>query len=388
METKSLCILGSTGSIGTQALEVAAHLGLSVRALSAQRNTALLEEQIRRFRVPLCSVADEEAAKGLKIALADTSCRVLSGKDGAAALCEESDADTVLNSIIGFAGLVPTLRAIAAKKNLAIANKETLVAAGSIVMRAVRENGVRLLPVDSEHCAIHQCIGDRRKDEIDRLILTASGGPFFGKTKEEVENVPPSAALRHPNWSMGRKITIDSASMVNKGLELMEAMWLFDMPADKIDVLIHRESIVHSMVQFKDSSVMAQLAVPDMRLCIQYALTGGAKKDGLTPRLSLADVGKLTFYKPDDEVFPSVLLARRAAERGGVSPCVFNSANEALVALYLDGKIRFGEIFTYLEKALDTLPGGSREPALSDILDADLAAREFIARTVKTRSVK
>lgn len=385
METTSLCIVGSTGSIGTQALETAAHLGLAVRALSTRHNIALLEQQVRKFHVPICAVTDERAAAQLRIALADTDCRVLAGNDGVSRLVEETDADTVLNSVIGFAGLFPTLAAIEAGKNLAIANKETLVAAGSIVMRAVKEHGIRLLPVDSEHCAIHQCIGNRSKEEIDRLILTASGGPFFGMSKEEVQNAAPEKALRHPNWSMGRKITIDSASMVNKGLELIEAMWLFDMPAERIDVLIHRESIIHSMVQYKDSSVMAQLAVPDMRLCIQYALTGGAKVDGLTPRLSLADIGKLTFFKPDDAVFPSVALARFAAKRGGVSPCIFNSANEELVALYLDGTIRFGDIFTYLEKAVNVLPSGDANVTLSEILDADRAAREFIASEIKAK---
>lgn len=379
MDTQKLCILGSTGSIGTQALEVADHLGLSVTTISANgSNSALLEEQIRQFRVKLCAVKDENAAKSLRIALADTDCKIVSGSDAAEEAAAFGDADTVLNSIIGFAGLKPTLSAIAAGKNIAIANKETLVAAGSIVMAAVKERGVRLLPVDSEHCAIHQCIGKNAPNEIDRLILTASGGPFFGKTRDELIDMPPEAALKHPNWSMGRKITIDSATLVNKGLELIEAMWLFDMPAEKIDVLVHRESIVHSMVQYKDSSVMAQLAVPDMRLCIQYALTGTAKKEGLTPKLKLADIGKLTFFEPDDDAFPSIQIARRAAAQGGIMPCVFNSANEACVEAYLNRKIRFGDIFTLLDEVLHHVSPVFPTPSLSDILHADQYARQWV----------
>lgn len=383
METQKLCILGSTGSIGTQALEVAEHLGLAVTALSANgSNPHLLEEQIRRFSVKLCAVKDESAAKELRTALADTDCTLLTGNDAAEEVASVSDADTVLNSIIGFAGLKPTLSAIDAKKNIAIANKETLVAAGSIVMTAVKKNGVRLLPVDSEHCAIHQCIGKNDPHEIDRLILTASGGPFFGKTRQDLNDMPPEAALKHPNWSMGRKITIDSATLVNKGLELIEAMWLFDMPADRIDVVVHRESIIHSMVQYKDSSVMAQLAVPDMRLCIQYALTGAAKQNGLTPKLHLADIGKLTFFEPDDNAFPSIKLARRAASLGGILPCVFNSANEACVEAYLARTIRFGDIFTLLDEVLYSFSPLSPTPSLDDILDADRRARKWVADAI------
>ncbi len=385
MDTQKLCVLGSTGSIGTQALEVADHLGLSVTTISANgSNSALLEEQIRRFRVKLCAVKDENAAKSLRITLADTDCKIVSGSEAAEEAAAVSDADTVLNSIIGFAGLKPTLSAIDAGKNIAIANKETLVAAGSIVMAAVKERGVRLLPVDSEHCAIHQCIGKNAPNEIDRLILTASGGPFFGKTRDELIDMPPEAALKHPNWNMGRKITIDSATLVNKGLELIEAMWLFNMPAEKIDVLVHRESVVHSMVQYKDSSVMAQLAVPDMRLCIQYALTGTAKKEGLTPKLKLADIGKLTFFEPDDDAFPSIQIARRAAAQGGIMPCVFNSANEACIDAYLNRKIRFGDIFTLLDEVLHHVSPVSPTPSLYDILHADQFARQWVCDAINS----
>ncbi len=378
MDTQKLCILGSTGSIGTQALQVASHLGIKIDAISANSNTKLLEEQIRKYSPAFCAVTDEKAAKELKIAVADTSCTILSGKAASSEIIGKTSSDTVLNSIIGFAGLEPTLCAIRAKKNLAIANKETLVAAGSIVMDEVRKNGIRLLPVDSEHCAIHQCIGKNDKSEISKLILTASGGPFFGKDRDFVSKALPTQALKHPNWSMGQKITIDSATLVNKGLELIEAMWLFDMPCDKIDIIVHRESIIHSMVQYRDNSVMAQLAVPDMRLCIQYALTGTAKKDGLTPELDFSKLAGLSFFPVDHEVFKGIELAKRSVSKGGVSPCVFNSSNEACVDLYLNGKISFYDIYSLISDAIDSIPCGNTTPSFGDILDADITAREFV----------
>ncbi len=378
MVTQKLCILGSTGSIGTQALQVASHLGIKVDAISANSNTKLLEEQIRKYSPAFCAVTDEKAAKELKIAVADTSCTILSGNAASSEIIGRSSADTVLNSIIGFAGLEPTLCAIRAKKNLAIANKETLVAAGSIVMDEVRKNGIRLLPVDSEHCAIHQCIGKNDKSEISKLILTASGGPFFGKDRDFVSKALPAQALKHPNWSMGRKITIDSATLVNKGLELIEAMWLFDMPCDKIDIIVHRESIIHSMVQYRDNSVMAQMAVPDMRLCIQYALTGTSKKDGLTPELDFSKLAGLSFFPVDHDLFKGIELAKRSVSKGGVSPCVFNSANEACVDLYLNGKIAFYDIYSLISDAIDSIPVGNMTPTFGDILDADITAREFV----------
>ena len=377
MENQKLCILGSTGSIGTQTLEVAEHLGLQIDAISANSNIKLLENQIRRFSPRFCAVTDENSAKLLKTSVADTNCKIIGGKDSACGIVNQSDASTVVNSIIGFAGLTPTLCAINAKKDLAIANKETLVAAGSIVMGAVKKNGIRLLPIDSEHCAIHQCIGKNEKEEISKLILTASGGPFFGKDRDFVYSATPEMALKHPNWSMGRKITIDSASLVNKGLELIEAMWLFDMPEDKIDIVVHRESVIHSMVEYKDSSVIAQLAVPDMRLCIQYALTGTAKKDGLTPKLDFAKVGNLSFYDLDNEVFPSVLLARAAAKKGGNAPSIFNSANEACVDLFFKEKIKFGDIFTLISDALDNV-GFVNTPTIDDIIETDKSARAYV----------
>lgn len=374
-----LCVLGSTGSIGTQTLEVAAHLGIRIDALCAQSDIDTLERQIRRFSPRLCGVADEKAAQALRIKTADTACKILSGSDCAAYLAAESDAGTVLNAIIGFAGLAPTLAAVRAGKTLALANKESLVAAGALVTRAVRENGVRLLPVDSEHCAISMCLAGSRKREVKKLILTASGGPFFGKSRAEIENARPADALKHPNWQMGRKITIDSATLVNKGLELIEAMWLFDLPESQIDTIVHRESIVHSMVEYRDNSVIAQLAVPDMRLCIQHALTGGEKVDGLTPALDFSKLAALSFLPVDHETFPGIRLARRAAAMGGAAPCVLNAANEACVDLFLRGKLRFGEIYDGISDALrDVKTDQQAAEQLSGILDADKAARDYI----------
>lgn len=379
-QAQSLCLLGSTGSIGTQALEVAEHIGIKIDAICVHSNIKLAEEQIRKYSPRLCAVTDETAAKNLKISVADTDCRIISGEKSACELVSQSSADTVLNSIIGFSGLLPTLAAISEKKNIAIANKETLVAAGSIVMSEVKKNGIRLLPVDSEHCAVHQCIGKNDKSEVKKLILTASGGPFFGKDREFIASATPEQALKHPNWSMGQKITIDSATLVNKGLELIEAMWLFGMPAENIEIVVHRESVVHSMVQYRDNSVIAQLAVPDMRLCIQYALTGAAKSEGLTPELDFAKLASLSFYGVDNDLFPGITLARRAVAIGGTAPCIFNSANEACVELFLKRKIRFRDIYEIISDALDNIKFACTpaSPSLSDILDADLAAREYV----------
>lgn len=375
---EKLCILGSTGSIGTQALESAQHLGIEVSAICAGSRIDLLEQQIRKHKVRLCAVADEKKAAELKVRVADTSVKIISGSGCAAQICGEAECDTVLNAITGVAGLLPTVAAIKAKKNIAIANKETLVAAGDIVNSLIKEYGVTMLPVDSEHCAIHQCISGRKKEEISRLIITASGGALFGKTRDELENVRLSDALTHPNWSMGRKITIDSSSLVNKGLELIEAIKLFGVPEDRIDVLVHRESIVHSMACFVDGSVMAQMAVPDMRLCIQYALTYPEKKCGLTAPLDLAKIGRLSFYEVDGEAFPSVALARRAVRAGGVMPAVFNGANEACVDLFLREKIKFTDIFELLEYALESFRMDADVLTLDAVLEADKASRELV----------
>ncbi len=377
--TEKITILGSSGSIGTQALEICAHLGICVEGICAGSKIDLLEEQIRKFAPKYCAVADEESAKDLRVRVSDTSTKILSGKESACEISAVTDCDTVLNAITGIAGLMPTITAIEHKKNIAIANKETLVAAGDIVNAKIAENGVTMLPVDSEHCAIHMCLDGRKKEEISKLILTASGGAFFGKTRSELENIKPEQALKHPNWSMGRKITVDSSSLVNKGLELIEAMKLFGVREDKIDVLVHRESIVHSMVSFVDGSVMAQMATPDMKLCIAHALTYPEKKRGLTGELDLAKISKLSFYEVDNDVFPSVKLARRAARMGGIAPAVFNGANEACVDLFLSGKIGFCEIFDLLEYALDSVKGSS-DASLSEILEADKNVRALITQ--------
>ncbi len=375
---EKVCILGSTGSIGTQALEVCEHLGIRVDGISAGSRVDILEAQIRKYRPRFCAVASEEAASELKIRTADTDTRILSGTHASEELCTLTDAPCVLNAITGFAGLMPTVAAIKAKKDIALANKETLVAAGEIVNRLLDEYKVRLLPVDSEHCAIHQCIAGRKKEEISKLILTASGGSLFGRTRAQLENVGVKEALTHPNWSMGRKITVDSSSLVNKGLELIEANRLFGLPEDRIDVLVHRQSIVHSMASFVDGSVMAQLAVPDMRLCIQYALTYPEKKTGLTKPLDLSEAASLTFSRVDSEAFPSVETARRALRLGGIYPCVFNGANEACVQLFLDGKIRFTGIFDLIEYAMGEIKPHSGELTLEQILEADALSRKIV----------
>lgn len=384
--TEKLCVLGSTGSIGTQTLEACEHLGIRVSGICAGSRIDILEDQIRRFKPEFCAVASERRALELKRKVSDTDTKIISGAVCAEEICSLCDCDTVLNAITGVAGLLPTVAAIKAKKTLAIANKETLVAAGDIVNRLLCEYGVKMLPVDSEHCAIHQCIDGRNADDISRLIITASGGALFGKSREELKGVRAEDALKHPNWSMGRKITVDSSSLVNKGLELIEAIRLFGIPEDRIDVLVHRESIVHSMASFVDGSVLAQMAVPDMRLCIQYALTYPEKKAGLTPRLDLAKIGRLSFYDVDNEAFPSVLLARRAVREGGVMPAVFNGANEACVELFLDEKIRFTDIFDLIEFALDNVRQRGDNPTLDDILEADTEAREAVKREAERLS--
>lgn len=380
---KTICILGSTGSIGTQTIEVARHIECRVAGISLGKNVPLAEEQVRLLKPDYCAVRDEEAAKELKNRISDTNTAVLAGENAATELAAVCKCDTVLDAVSGFAGLFPALEAIKSGKNLAIANKESLVAAGPIVKRELEKHGVTMLPVDSEHCAIHQCIDGHSSESISRLIITASGGAFFGKTPSELENVTLAEACTHPNWSMGRKITIDSASLVNKGLELIEAVRLFDIPEDRIDVVVHRESIVHSMAEFCDGAVMAQMAVPDMRLCIQYALTYPDKIPGLTPRLDLAKVGRLTFYEVDGKSFPSVDMARRAVRTGGIHPCIFNSANEKAVELFCEGRIRFTDIFRLIDKALSHFEPLGGELNLSDIVKADRAARDFVENEVE-----
>jgi 1-deoxy-D-xylulose-5-phosphate reductoisomerase len=379
---RCLSVLGSTGSIGTQTLDVAGRLGVKVCALAAGKNVRLLEEQIRRFRPSVAAVYDPDAAKALKIAVADLPVRVVQGMEG---LCEAAslpEADLVCNSVVGMVGLRPTLAAVAAKKDVALANKETLVAGGALVMRAARENGVRIFPVDSEHSAVFQCLqGCPGKKALKRIILTASGGPFFGMTARELQSVTPEQALRHPTWHMGRKVTVDSATMMNKGLEIIEASWLFGLPSSRIDVLVQRESVIHSMVEYLDNSIIAQLGVPDMRLPIQYAITWPQRLPSPVQPLDLAKYGSLTFARPDAETFRCFGACRRALERGGLAPAAANGANEAAVPLFLNRGIAFPQIGELVWKAVENQPDVQGGFSVEDILDADARARRFVLRS-------
>ena len=377
--TKTLAVLGSTGSIGVQALEVAQLMGFEVVALTANSRTDILEEQIRKFSPRFAAVADETAAADLKIKVADTSTKVLSGKAGVEE-CARCGADSVLNSIVGIAGLAPTLAAIETGSNIALANKETLVAGGKIVMDAAAKKGVAVLPVDSEHSAIFQSLqGCQSQKQIKRLILTASGGPFFGKSREELSKVTLEQALKHPNWSMGAKITIDSATMMNKGLELIEAAWLFGMEAANIDILVHRQSIVHSLVEYIDNSVIAQLGVPDMRIPIQYALTYPDRFVSPVRQLDLAEAATLTFEKPDYETFSCINLCRRAFEKGGLFPAAVNAANEKANELFRSGKIGFLDIPRAVENAFDCVQN-VLDYTLEQVFEADNAVRTATER--------
>ena len=381
--TEKLSILGSTGSIGTQALDVCEKAGIAVTALTANSNAKLIEAQARKFRPKKVALADENAAKELKIRLGDTDIKVLGGQKGVCECAQEETADTVLNGIVGMAGLEPTLAALNAKKGLALANKETLVAGGSLVTRTAKENNIRILPVDSEHSAIFQCLqGMNKKQELKSIILTASGGPFFGKTRAELENVTVAEALRHPNWSMGAKITVDSATMMNKGLELIEAVWLFDVSPSEIQIVVHRESVVHSLIEYVDNSVIAQLGVPDMRIPIQYALTYPERIPSPVKRLSLSDYKSLTFSKPDYETFRCINLCRSAIEKGGLFPAIANGANEKANELFRNGRVGFLQIADLVEAAISN--GVSKDNyTLSDVLEADRAARDFVESHVR-----
>ncbi len=376
--TKNLCILGSTGSIGTQTLDVVRKLGIKVSALTAATDVDTIEAQIREFKPELAVMYDENAAKDLRSRIADTATKVKSGMEGLMEAAVIENADTVLNSVVGMVGLKPTLAAINAGKNIALANKETLVTGGKLVMDAVAKNNVNMYPVDSEHSAIFQCLqGMNDKRELKKIILTASGGPFFGKTSEELRNVTVEQALNHPNWSMGRKITIDSATMMNKGLEVIEAKWLFDVDVDNIEVVVHRESIIHSMVEFADNSVIAQLGAADMRIPIQYAITYPCRLPSPVRELSLTDIGSLTFAKPDLDTFVCLSQCIRAIKQGELAPVAANGANEAAVELFLSRKIGFLQIGELVRGAVDSVSRNTIT-SVSDILDADKAAREFV----------
>ena len=372
--TKTITILGSTGSIGRQTLSVADELGLRVAALTAERNVDLMEAQCRKYRPKLAVLADEAAAEELKVRLADMNIRVLAGAE---ALCEAAalqEADTVVVAVCGFAALRPTLTAIHAKKRIALANKETMVCAGQIMQAAARESGAEIIPVDSEHSAIFQCLmGCRDRAEIKRLILTCSGGPFFGKTRESLACMTKSDALRHPNWKMGAKITVDCATLMNKGLEIIEAMRLYELPLSKVTAVIHRQSVVHSLVEFVDGAVLAQLGVPDMRIPIGLAMTYPNRAHNPAPALDLLSCGPLTFDAIDETAFPCFALAKQAAQTGGTACTAMNAANEEAVGLFLQDKIGFYDIADAVEAAL-RLPV-VQEPSLADIFEADHLAR-------------
>lgn len=369
--TEKAAILGSTGSVGRQALDVCRHRNIKVSALSAGSNISLLEAQIREFSPSLCAVADEKAAADLAVRIADTETRIISGKNSAEQLARETDADTVLNSVSGIAGLRPTLATIRAGKKLALANKESLVTYGNTVMSEAEKMGVSILPVDSEHSAVFQCLSGQT---IKKIILTASGGPFFGKKKDELSRITPTDALAHPTWNMGNRITVDSATLMNKGFEVIEAVMLFGVRPDQVEVLVHRESIIHSMVEYTDNAVIAQLGTPDMRLCVQYALTYPERYDSPIAELDFVKLSKLTFAEPDVEAFPLLPLAFAAVKRGGVVPAVMNGADEAAVAMFLDGMIPFTGISDIVSEVTLTSPD-IPNPTLDDIENADLEAR-------------
>ncbi|MGN0571647.1 MAG: 1-deoxy-D-xylulose-5-phosphate reductoisomerase [Candidatus Fimenecus sp.] len=376
--TKALSILGSTGSIGTQSLDVARKCGYSVEALTAFSDAKRLETQIREFHPKTVALVSETAAKDLKVRVADTNTKVLTGMAGVCECAACETADTVLNSVVGMAGLEPTLAAISAHKKLALANKETLVAGGALVTNAAKENGVDILPVDSEHSAIFQALqGAPTNKALKKIILTASGGPFFGKTRDELKTVTVKDALKHPNWEMGAKITVDSASMMNKGLELIEAVWLFSVRPQDIDIVVHRESIVHSAVEYTDNSVIAQLGLPDMRIPIQYALTYPERYESPVGELSLSALGKLTFFEPDYDTFRCINLCREAINKGGLFPAAVNSANEQANAMFRNGEIGFLEIADRVERVLQSAPQKD-DYTLGDILEVDRWAREAV----------
>ncbi len=379
---KKIALLGSTGSIGVQSLDVCEKAGYEVVAVAANSDVKTVEEQARRFHPKKAALANEKAAAELKTRLADTDIKVLGGTAGVCECAADTDADTVIDAVVGLAGLRPALAALNAKKTLALANKEALVAGGSLVLRAAEENGVRILPVDSEHSAIFQCLEGRPANKaLKKLILTASGGPFFGKTREELTKVTASDALKHPTWKMGAKITIDSATMFNKGLELIEAHFLFGVAPDKIDIVVHRESIIHSMIEYNDNSVIAQLGVSDMRIPIQYALTYPDRYPSPVKELDLTEIGSLTFYKPDYDTFECIDICKDAISRGGLYPAAINSANEEANRLFREGKIGFPDICRLIKTAFDITPN-KKEFTLEDILETDASAREAVLSAI------
>lgn len=375
ISNKSMMILGVTGSVGEQAVDVARANNVRVTGISARSNVKRTEELAREFGVEYCAMADERAAKDLRDRLSDTSVKVLAGEAGICEMIQSTKNDVVLNSIIGKAGLIPTLAAIDSGARLALANKESLVVAGDIVMSRAKEKGVDILPVDSEHSAIFQCLKAGNKSEVKKILLTASGGPFFGSTVEQLRGITPEQALAHPTWKMGAKITIDSATLMNKGFEVIEAVHLFGVPPERIEVVVHRESIIHSMVEYIDNSVIAQLSVPDMRLCAQYALTYPERTEAVIDELDLTKLAKLSFSKPDTDTFALLKCATDAIGAGGALPAVLNAANEVAVAAFLDRRLSFYGITETVRTVVDMLSEAANETTLSGILGYDKEAR-------------
>lgn len=375
-----LSVLGSTGSIGTQTLDVAKKHGFEIKALVANKNVKIMEEQVREFSPEIAVLSEENAAKELKVKIADTPTKVFYGDEGIRLAATYESADTVLNSFVGMAGLVPTVAAINAGKTIALANKETLVAGGDYVMNLALQKGVNILPVDSEHSAIFQCLqGKAPNNALKRIILTASGGPFFGYTREQLKDVKAEDALKHPNWSMGQKITIDCATMMNKGFELIEAVHLFGIKAEDVDVLVHRESIVHSMVEYVDNSVIAQLGVPDMRIPIQYALTYPKRYNSPVSQLDLSKLCTLSFYKPDTYAFGCLDICKKAISKGGLVPTAVNGANEVAVSLFLQNKIGFLDIENIAREAYENQKKVEYS-TVDEVIETDMAAREAVLR--------
>ena len=381
--SKTIAILGATGSVGTQALDVSRNRGYNVDLISANSNEYEAEKAAREFKPSFLAMADERAARSMKIKLADTNIKVLAGEEGICEGISESKAETVVNSILGEAGLVPSLTVIENKKRLALANKESLVIAGDIVMAKAREKSVEIIPVDSEHSAIFQSLKSGKQNEIKKILLTASGGPFFGKSKEELKKVTLEDTLAHPTWKMGKKITVDSATLMNKGFEVVEAAHLFGVNTDKIDILIHRESILHSAVEYIDNSVIGEFSVPDMRMCVQYAVDYPNRYNSASEELDLLKIGKLTFSKPDTDAFPLLALAKRAYSFGGAMCAVMNAADEIAVDAFLNGKIRFADISEVVINTFERLTDAKEASLLEEIICADRRARSFACEYVK-----
>lgn len=381
-ENKSVIILGSTGSVGRQAEDVALKENIKVEAVSACKNVGAIEAQVRLFGCRVCAMSDEGAARELKTRLADTSAKVYSGADGIREMILETEADSAVNSIIGEAGLDATLAVLESGKRLALANKESLVVAGEIVMNLAHEKGATVYPVDSEHCAIFQCLSAGRREDVKKLILTASGGPFYGKKRDELRSVRVLDALAHPTWSMGAKITVDSATLMNKGFEVIEAAHLFGVGADKIEVVVQRESIIHSMVEYIDNSIIAQMSVPDMRLCVQYALGAPVRGKAVINELDFEKLGSITFGRPDTETFVLLPLALKALSLGGAVPAVLNAANEVAVSAFLDGKIGFTDIFDIVTETVESLRAKKDIHTLDGIIASDREAREAAGKLI------